>query len=221
MGFVTRRDGSFQMYSRCSHSVRRRGASRGKVELAVADPMAPPRVLLQVHPVRVKLERGGLTVPLFGPPNVDKLVAKGDVSGLIDALEYPVPWRVRPDAALALGAMGGTDAVEPLIAALGNDHASVCLAATRALGKIGAPGSVEPPTDALGSRAVEIRKAATDSLDRGERRCRVDLLQAQVRLEWVSRSGAIGPRRDLAGYAIALLRVHINPPRRRAVSVAQ
>ncbi|HEX7496346.1 MAG TPA: HEAT repeat domain-containing protein, partial [Candidatus Limnocylindrales bacterium] len=87
------------------------------------------------------LNAEGLTVPLFGPPNVDKLVAKGDISGLIDALQYPVPWRVRRDAALALGSMGGTDAVEPLIAALRDDHASVRLAATEALGKLGAPGS--------------------------------------------------------------------------------
>lgn len=137
------------------------------------------------------LNAGGLTVPLFGPPNVDKLIAKGDVSGLIDALEYPVPWRVRRDAALALGAMGGTDAVEPLIAALGDDHASVRLAATEALGKIGAPGSVEPLIGALGSRAVEIRKAAADSLGRiGDSRALDPLVACLIDASWSVRRAA-------------------------------
>jgi hypothetical protein len=92
-----------------------------------------------------------LTLPLFGPPNVDRLIVKGDVSGLIDALEYPMPWRVRRDAALALGAMGGADAVGPLIAALGDEHASVRLAATEALGRIGDRGAVEHLIGVLGS----------------------------------------------------------------------
>jgi len=87
--------------------------------------------------------------------------------------------------------MGGTDAVEPLIAALGDDHASVRLAATEALGKIGAPGSVEPLIGALGSRAVEIRKAAADSLGRiGDSRALDPLVACLIDASWSVRRAA-------------------------------
>jgi HEAT repeat protein len=132
-------------------------------------------------------------LPLFGPPNVDRLIAKKDVSGLIDALEYPVPWRVRRDAAMALGAMGGADAVEALIAALGDDHASVRLAATEALGRIGDRGAVEHLIGVLGSgsRAVEIRKAAADSLGQiGDSRAVDSLLVCLKDASWSVRRAA-------------------------------
>ena len=134
-----------------------------------------------------------MTLPLFGPPNVDRLIAKKDVSGLIDALEYPVPWRVRRDAAMALGAMGGADAVEALIAALGDDHASVRLAATEALGRIGDRGAVEHLIGVIGSgsRAVEIRKAAADSLGQiGDPRAVDSLLACLKDASWSVRRAA-------------------------------
>jgi len=101
---------------------------------------------------------------LFGPPNVDKLMAKGDFPGLINALEYQNVWRVRRDAAAALGEIGDADAVEPLMAALEDDSASVRIAVIAALGRIGDPAAVEPLMAAIRSQAVDIRKAAADSL---------------------------------------------------------
>ena len=57
-------------------------------------------------------------MPLFGPPNVDKLKAKRDVKGLSRALSYQKDDEVRRRAAKALGEIGDAQAVEPLTAAL-------------------------------------------------------------------------------------------------------
>ena len=45
-------------------------------------------------------------MPLFGPPNVEKLKAKGNVKGLIKALDYKKDASVRRAAAKALGKSG-------------------------------------------------------------------------------------------------------------------
>ena len=103
-------------------------------------------------------------LPLFGPPNVDRLKARGDAPGLIKALEYQKLWRVRRDAAVALGQIGDAEAVEPLVAGLRDDNPSVRLAAAEALGRIGDAGALVPLIAALKSPAVDIRKAAAESL---------------------------------------------------------
>jgi hypothetical protein len=41
-------------------------------------------------------------MPLFGPPNVSKLAAKGDLKGLIKALGYQRDWLVRRQAVEAV-----------------------------------------------------------------------------------------------------------------------
>jgi len=59
---------------------------------------------------------------LFGPPNVEKLKAKRDVKGLIEALGYgkdDSPSIVRSRASKALQEIGAP-AVEPLLAVLKN-----------------------------------------------------------------------------------------------------
>jgi HEAT repeat protein len=75
---------------------------------------------------------------LFGPPDIDKLEAKGDVEGLVKSLNYRrkdshVRWR----AAGALGKIGDSRAVEPLIAALKDENSRVRQYAAEALRKIG------------------------------------------------------------------------------------
>jgi len=55
---------------------------------------------------------------LFGPPNVDGLKARGNVGGLLKALEYRKDSYVCMEAAKALGEIGYPRAVEPLITAL-------------------------------------------------------------------------------------------------------
>jgi HEAT repeat protein len=59
-------------------------------------------------------------VPLFGPPNVKKLKAKGDVVRLGSALRYE-DQGIRESAAVALADLGTPQALEPLVKALAFD----------------------------------------------------------------------------------------------------
>ena len=74
-------------------------------------------------------------MPLFGPPNVEKLRATGDIRGLIKALTDRDP-RIRDAARKALITIGSL-AVEPLIAALNYESVLVRRNAASALGAIG------------------------------------------------------------------------------------
>lgn len=75
---------------------------------------------------------------LFGPPNVEKLKAKGDIKGLIKALHYKKDWIVRKKAANALGDLGCKEAIGPLVECLISDEESlVRKAATAALDNLG------------------------------------------------------------------------------------
>lgn len=96
---------------------------------------------------------------LFGPPNVEKLKAKGDVKGLIRASNYkkeaPVVEylsskvlmheheKVREAAIEALGKIGDMRAVDPLGKALKDKSIWVRQAAVKALGQIRTPQTVE------------------------------------------------------------------------------
>ena len=57
-------------------------------------------------------------MPLFGPPNVEKMKAKNDVQGLIKALSYQKDYSIQINAAKSLGEIGDVRAVDPLIAIL-------------------------------------------------------------------------------------------------------
>lgn len=54
-------------------------------------------------------------MPLFGPPNIEKMQAKHDVNGLIKALGYKDD-DIKCDAVKALGEIGDPSAVAPLVA---------------------------------------------------------------------------------------------------------
>jgi len=128
-------------------------------------------------------------MPLFGPPNVEKMKARRDVSGLIKALEYKKDVSIRQQAALALGQIGDTQAVEVLIHAL--DDANVCAAAAGALGLIRDRQAVKPLIALItiyhtwwdAAEAYEIRQAVFQALGRmGDPRA-VDLLINYLRNE--------------------------------------
>lgn len=102
-------------------------------------------------------------MPLFGSPNVSKLAAKGDLKGLIKALDYQRDWLVRRQAVEALKASGGARAIEALVGALGDSNSTVRDEAAEALAALGV-SSVEPrvgtPSDgysgARGSEAEDV-----------------------------------------------------------------
>jgi len=100
-------------------------------------------------------------MPLFGPPNTEELKRKRDVKGLIEALSYKENAEVRKQAAKALGEIGDSQAVEPLIAAL-KDEAR--LYAAKALGEIGDPRAVDPLIAALKVESQWTREAAAEAL---------------------------------------------------------
>jgi HEAT repeat protein len=116
-------------------------------------------------------------MPLFGPPNIEKLTAKRDVQGLINALSYMKDsdqekhYDIRRQAAEVLGEMGDARAVKPLIAAFNDKEISVREEAAHALGKIGDGSAVDALIDAflftqpnfVGKPAVEaLRKIGAD-----------------------------------------------------------
>ena len=101
-------------------------------------------------------------MPLFGPPNVEKLKEKRDVPKLIKALGYKEA-TVRESAAQALGEIGDSRAVEPLSSALNDEDLVVAMAARDALIKIGAP-AVEPLLGVLKEGDKEARKRAAAAL---------------------------------------------------------
>lgn len=82
---------------------------------------------------------------VFGPPNINKLKTKGNVQGLIRALNYKKDPTIRRDAAKALGETGDSIAVEPLIEiAVGSDSKELRIKAIDSLGKLADTRAVEP-----------------------------------------------------------------------------
>jgi len=103
-------------------------------------------------------------VALFGPPNVERLVAHQDARGLIRALDYDRDAEVRRQAAEALGSMGDEQALAPLIFRLNDDDLAVRTAAARALGQIGDPRAVEALTALVEQEPEELASVAAQAL---------------------------------------------------------
>ena len=83
--------------------------------------------------------------------------------GLIKAMDEEKD--VRRAAAEALGNLGDSRAVEPLIKALGDKDDGVRWAAANALGKLGDSRAVEPVIRALGNTDRAVRRAAAEALN--------------------------------------------------------
>lgn len=96
--------------------------------------------------------------------------AETEIPKLIKALQNN-SWETRRDAALRLGELGDTQAVEPLISALIDENYEVSGTAARALGKIGDPRALPPLIDALTDMSPYVRASAAWGLGRlGDRR---------------------------------------------------
>ena len=100
---------------------------------------------------------------LFGSPNVDKMLAKKKVIGLIKALDYKKDVGVRQRAAEALGQIDDPRAVAPLIAALHDQEQCVRDAALNVLGDMG-ERAVKPLIATLKDEDETIRKEAATAL---------------------------------------------------------
>ena len=105
-------------------------------------------------------------MPLFGPPDVEKLKARGDVAGLIRALGYGKDARIRMEAADALTTIGDARAVEPLCVALRDPDWAVQSKAAGALGNLGDPRAVEPLITASKEMDPNVRLSAIGALGR-------------------------------------------------------
>lgn len=82
---------------------------------------------------------------------VDPLILSA-VDPLIEALKHDYYWGVRVQSAIALGKIGDTRAVDPLIEALNNKKPGVRFGAAEALGEIGDTRAVGPLTVASRDR---------------------------------------------------------------------
>jgi len=100
----------------------------------------------------------------FGAPNVERLAAKRNVTGLIRALRYEKAQSIRITACRALGAIGDARAVDPLIGALNDSDKEVRQAAVLELGAMGDARAVEPLIGALNDRDGLVRGFAALAL---------------------------------------------------------
>jgi len=99
-------------------------------------------------------------MPLFGPPNVEKMKSKKDFKGLIKALGYRKDAAVCEAASMALVEIR-EPAIEPLIAALKGENEDVRQSAVQTLVKIGEP-AIEPLIAAL--KDYSVRRGAAGVL---------------------------------------------------------
>ena len=105
-------------------------------------------------------------MPIFSlsrRPNVQELESHGDIDGLIEALGYQDDQNVRLAAASALGRVGDSRAVEPLLSAL-KDQPRVEEVTIIALGKIGDARAVSSLITALEDANWEIRGTIAKAL---------------------------------------------------------
>jgi hypothetical protein len=99
---------------------------------------------------------------LFGPPDIEKLRSRADINGLVKALRHKQS-EIQLRAADALGALGPA-AVEPLIAALGDDDYGVRILAAKTLGELHDARAVEPLLASLGDEQNAAGQAVAKAL---------------------------------------------------------
>lgn len=101
----------------------------------------------------------------FMKPNVEKLLEKENIGGLLKALEYKDD-KVRRDAAAALGKLRDIFAVTPLINVLKDETWGVRKSAAEALGNIGSMKAVRPLLELLKDEDNDVRSTALEALSK-------------------------------------------------------
>jgi hypothetical protein len=118
-----------------------------------------------------RLLRALLLASALGGAFAPSVAIAASVSELATQLKTSDDFRVRTQAALALGASGDDAAVKPLCDALGDSNASVKVAAAAALGKLGKPAGLPCLKTAQGKESAASVKAQIDksiaSLEKG------------------------------------------------------
>jgi len=144
---------------------------------------------------------------LLGPPEVAKLQADRDVSGLIRVLGHRKDADSRQAAARALGQIGDRSAVGPLVQALKDSDENVLIAAARALGPMGEARSVEALIAVLQAPGVSwfVHAAAAEALGQiGDARAVEPLIAALPIADAVKALGRIGDARAVEHLIAAL-----------------
>jgi HEAT repeat protein len=177
---------------------RRRGAVEERLRplaLALVDGEQVPSQLPRDEATTLALLLGRYARSLAGEPR-RRIAAFFELSGGVDAAIERLGSRrspTRAEAAFALGDMGSTRAIEPLLQALGDRERDVRAAAARSLARLGATEAVEPllatlaagtlPRAVVGRALLELGTAATPPLralvgheGAGERATAVQLL---------------------------------------------
>jgi HEAT repeat protein len=97
------------------------------------------------------------------PPDIEALKSKGDITGLLKALERR-EIHTRVAAINALGDLGDKRAIEPLLLLLHEEDAQICGSAIRVLAKLEVQRAVEPIISLLSSANKSLRLAAIEAL---------------------------------------------------------
>jgi len=130
---------------------------------------------------------------LRGFHNIQELVDKNDVEGLLEMLNYKRNWAVREEAAKALGQIRDERVVEPLIEALKDEAKTVRNRAAQSLGRIGDGRAVEPLIEALNDEEWMVKRDALWALGMiGDERAVEPLINILQDKSVDGRSGAVG-----------------------------
>ena len=159
-----------------------------------------------------------------GKPDVDKMMSKRDVEGLIDALDYTKDTNVRSRAAQALGDVFDGRVVGALGKALKDEDAGVRMDAVHSLGRVKVPHSMEVLALALKDPDPGIRSLAQKMLISHVHSLKVEpdvdgLVMAMksednyIRLNAVSALGEVGDERAVEALAAICLRDPYYPVR--------
>lgn len=101
---------------------------------------------------------------LFGPPNIQKLIAKRDRNGLIKALAYKKDAKIRTAAAIALGDLNLPRVTQPLCLALNDGDEDVRIEAATALASIKDEQAAEALIRLSNDYSPSVRMAAIEAL---------------------------------------------------------
>ena len=151
-------------------------------------------------------------MPLFGgPPDVQKLKAKGDIRGLVKALAYLQDTEVQSAAADALAVIGREGPIDGLLQLLRHKDADLRRWAVQALARCKQAWVIEPLAGALRDGDVSVRRSAAAGLGATRNPAALQALVAalrqsdpELRAAAASGLGNLGDRQAVQPLIVAL-----------------